>query len=112
MRQTERSLQEYHTTLAPEEVLAEAKKFFSKRNNIYATFLDKEGPTFVTFRGQGTEEIVIGTALAEDGGTLVTGSTYLFDMQVARFFTTLPPFELAEGLASGGGLAADAPPSS
>jgi hypothetical protein len=33
-----------------------------------------------------------------DGFTLVSGSTYLFDMQVARFFSTLPPFELAEEL--------------
>ena len=107
MRQTERSLQEYRTTLSPEEVLAEAKKFFSKRNNIYATFLDKEGPTFVTFRGQGGEEVVIGAAPLEEGETLVTGSTYLFDMQVARFFATLPPFELAEGF---GGGTADAGP--
>ena len=29
-------------------------------------------------------------ATAKDGATLVTGSTYLFDMQIARFFTTLP----------------------
>ena len=28
-------------------------------------------------------------------GTLVTGSTYLFDQQVARFFATLPPVEVA-----------------
>jgi hypothetical protein len=33
---------------------------------------------------------VIAVAPAEEG-TFVTGSTYLFDMQVARFFTTLPP---------------------
>jgi hypothetical protein len=43
----------------------------------------------VTFRGQGGEEIAIGTA-AGNGGTRVTGSTYLFDMQVSRFFETLP----------------------
>ena len=30
--------------------------------------------------------------------TRVTGSTYLFDMQIARFFTTLPPFQLEENL--------------
>ena len=34
----------------------------------------------------------------KDGATLVTGSTYLFDMQVARFFSTLPPFTLEETL--------------
>jgi hypothetical protein len=98
MKQTERTLQEYHTTLPPREVIARAKKFFASRNGIYSAFLDKEGPTFVTFRGQGTEEVVIATSPVE-GGTLVTGSTYLFDMQVARFFATLPPFELAERLA-------------
>jgi len=98
MKQTERTLQEYHTTLPPREVIAQAKRFFARRNGIYSAFLDKEGPTFVTFRGQGTEEVVIGTSPVE-GGTLVTGSTYLFDMQVARFFSTLPPFELVERLA-------------
>ena len=29
-------------------------------------------------------------ATAGSGGTRVTGSTYLFDMQIARFFATLP----------------------
>jgi hypothetical protein len=97
MRQTERTLQEYHTTLPPQEVVARAKTFFAKRNGIYAAFLEKEGPTFATFRGQGGEELVIGTSPAGDG-TLVTGSSYLFDMQIARFFATLPPFELTERL--------------
>jgi hypothetical protein len=83
------TLQEYQTTLAPADVLARAKEFFARRSSLYAAFLDKEGPTFASFRGQGGEEIVIGVAPA-DGGTRVTGSTYLFDMQVARFFTTLP----------------------
>ena len=97
MNQSQRTLQEYRSTLAPDEVLAQAKKFFSRRNSLYATFLEKEGPGYVTFRGQGGEELVI-AAVARDGATLVTGSTYLFDMQVARFFTTLPPFQLEEKL--------------
>jgi hypothetical protein len=70
-------------------VLARAKSFFATRSSLYAAFLDKEGPTFCSFRGQGGEEIVIGVAPAE-AGTRVTGSTYLFDMQIARFFSTLP----------------------
>jgi hypothetical protein len=81
--------QERTTTLPADEVLARARSFFSKRSSLYAAFLDKEGPGFVTFRGQGGEEIVIGTA-AGNGGTRVTGSTYLFDMQVSRFLDTLP----------------------
>jgi hypothetical protein len=85
------TLQECDTTLAPAEVLARAKSFFAKRSTLYAAFLDKEGPTYCSFRGQGGEEIVIGVAPADGGGrTRVTGSTYLFDMQVARFLSTLP----------------------
>jgi hypothetical protein len=109
MRQTERTVQEYHTTLPASEVLALAKKWFTTRNGIYAAFLEKEGPTFITLRGQGGEEIAIGTAPKGDG-TLVTGSTYLFDMQIARFFSTLPPFELAERLLGAGETGAQEPP--
>ena len=86
---SKKTLQERTTTLAADEVLSRAKSFFSRRSTLYATFLDKEGPDFVTFRSQGGEEIVIGTAPA-DGATRVTGSTYLFDMQVSRFLETLP----------------------
>ena len=90
--QADRTLQETHTTMSATDVIAEAKRFFARRNNIYAAFVEKEGPTFVSLRGQGGEEILIGTSAAPDGGgTRVTGSTYLFDQQVARFFATLPP---------------------
>ena len=82
------TLQEVTTTLPADEVLKRAKGFFSKRSALYAAFLDKEGPGYCTFRGQGGEEIVV-AATAGSGGTRVTGSTYLFDMQVARFFATL-----------------------
>lgn len=97
MNQTQRTMQEYRCTLPPADVLAQAKKFFSRRNSLYAAFLEQEGPGYLTFRGQGGEEVVI-AAMVKDGATLVTGSTYLFDMQVARFFTTLPPFTLEETL--------------
>lgn len=86
-----RTLQETHTTLAPADVLAAAKRFFARRQGIYAAFLEKEGPTFVNLRGQGGEEVLIGV-LPADAGTRVTGSTYMFDQQVARFFATLPPY--------------------
>lgn len=82
-------MQEVTTPLAADEVVTRAKDFFSNRSALYAAFLDKEGPGFCTFRGQGGEEIVIGTT-SGNGGTRVTGSSYLFDMQVARFFSTLP----------------------
>jgi len=87
----QRTLQETTTSLAPADVLTRAKAFFGSRPSLYATFLDMEGPGFCSFRGQGGEEVVIGASPAPDRGTRVTGSTYLFDMQVARFFSTLPP---------------------
>ena len=89
MRQIDRTMQEFTTTLAPAEVLAQAKVFFARRMGIYAAFLERESPTHAVFRGQGGEEVIIGV-LPAGGGTRVTGSTYLFDMQVARFFSTLP----------------------
>ena len=89
--QQDRTIQETVTTLPPDDVLSAAKGFFARRANIYGAFLDREGPTFVSLRGQGGEEVIIGVRPAE-GGTAVTGSTYLFDQQVARFFATLPPF--------------------
>lgn len=89
MATSPRTLQETTTTLAAKDVLARAVVFFTQRNPLYATFLEKEGPGYVTLRGQGGEEIVI-AASEKDGSTRVTGSTYLFDMQIARFFSTLP----------------------
>lgn len=83
-------LQEITTSMPPAEVLAAAKTFFTRRSPIYAAFLEKEGPSYLTFRGQGGEELVIGV-LSSDAGTLVRGSTYLFDQQIARFFSTLDP---------------------
>ena len=88
-------IQEITTAMRPEEVLAAAKTFFARRNPIYAAFLEKEGPGYATFRGQGGEEIVIGVS-ADEHGTIVRGSTYLFDQQVARFFTTLEPVPMTE----------------
>lgn len=97
--QRKRTLQEVETTLSGAEVISAAKDFFTKRNGIYAAFLDKEGPGYVTFRGQGGEEIVIGAA-ASGSGTKVSGSTYLFDQQIARFFSGLPMAANTTGVTS------------
>ena len=90
--QADRTLQEARTALSVPEVIAAAKTFFARRNSLYAAFVEREGPTFVSMRGQGGEEILVGASPATDGnGTRVTGSTYMFDQQLARFFATLPP---------------------
>jgi hypothetical protein len=90
MSSQRRTLIEHRTTLEPKQVLEAARAFFSRRNTLYAAFVEQEGPTHVTLRGQGGEEVVIAATPAA-GHTLVTGSSYLFDAQVSRFFSTLPP---------------------
>ncbi len=85
------TLQETTTSASPDEVLARAKAFFADRPSLYPAYVDEEGPGFCTFRGQGGEEIAIGVEPSPSGGTRVTGSSYLFDMQVSRFFATLNP---------------------
>ncbi len=86
------TMQEYFTPLAADEVLARATRFFSERQTLYAAFPDQHGPGWASFRGQGGEEIVVAAAPVA-GGSRVTGSSYLFAMQVARFFATLPPMD-------------------
>jgi hypothetical protein len=90
--QAGRTLQEARTSLGVSDVIVAAKKFFARRNSIYAAFAEKEGPNFVSLRGQGGEEVLVAASPGADGqGTRVTGSTYLFDQQLARFLDTLPP---------------------
>jgi len=91
MSSSQQTVEEIITALPVADVLARAKTFFASRPSLYATFLDMEGPGFCSFRGQGGEELIVAAAPAPDGGTRVTGSSYLFDMQLSRFFTTLPP---------------------
>src|ERR1700693_4396608 len=93
MSQRDRTLQEATTALTPAEVLATAKSFFSRQNGVYAAFPEQESDRHLMLRGQGGEEVVI-AALADAGGTKVTGSSYLFDQQVARFLASLAPLPL------------------
>jgi hypothetical protein len=77
------------TTLAPADVLARAKQFFQERLPGTAAFPEKEGPGFVSLRGQGGEEIALAAAPSA-GGTRVRASTLFFDQAIGRFFSTLP----------------------
>jgi hypothetical protein len=85
-----RTLQEWRTTETPADVLAAAKDFFARNLGIYAAFIEQESPTHVSLRGQGGEEVIV-AAHERDGATLVTGSSYIFDAQLSRFLSTLPP---------------------
>ena len=93
MTRQRRTLLEHRTSLDPATVLGAAREFFTRRNSLYAAFIEQESPTHVTMRGQGGEELVI-AATPSSGGTLVTGSSYLFDAQISRFFAMLPPAEV------------------
>lgn len=99
-QQSDRTIQEVTTALAPAEVLVAAKRFFVRRASIYSAFIEQESATHISLRGMGGEELVIGVVRAEDG-TRVTGSTYLYDQQIARFFATLPrPVQSAGAVAA------------
>lgn len=88
--QRARTVQEISTSLSPAEVLAESKFFFARQNGIYAAFPEQESASHLTLRGQGGEEVVIAAVPSEEG-TRVTASSYLFDQQVARLLSMLPP---------------------
>jgi hypothetical protein len=101
MAQPSRTLLETTTSVPAADVLARAKRFFSSNTSIYAAFVEREGPQYVTLRGQGGEELIVhaAPAAAAASGTAVTGSSYLFDAQIARFFASLPPVgAAAEGV--------------
>jgi len=100
MSQRNRTLQETTTSHSPAEVLRSAKDFFARQTGIYAAFPEQESKAHVTLRGQGGEEVVI-AAIPGAGETKVTGSTYLFGQQIARFFATLAPVPLAIGRQGG-----------
>jgi hypothetical protein len=78
------------TALDGAEVLRRARTFFPQRVPMQAAFPEKEGPTWLTLRGQGGEEIAFATTSTTDG-THVRASTLFFDQVVDRFLSTLPP---------------------
>lgn len=80
---------EFLTGLSGPEVLARAKRFFTERVPHNAAFPEKEGPTFLTLRGQGGEEIALAVQETPEG-TRVRASTLFFDQAVSRFLSTLP----------------------
>jgi hypothetical protein len=78
------------TALDGAEVLRRAKTFFAERIPMQAAFPEREGPTWLTLRGQGGEEIAFAVRPGP-GGTAIRASTLFFDQAVDRFLSTLPP---------------------
>lgn len=83
-----------HTTtvsLPPADVLTRAQQFFAERVPHAAAFLEQSGPSFVTLRGQGGEEVVVSAWEDKElGVTRVRASTLFFDQALDRFLSTLP----------------------
>lgn len=89
-------VQEVLTSLSEREVLERAKQFFLERIPHSGAYLEIDGPSYVTFRGQGGEEIVI--AAFRDGDlTKVRGSTLLYEQAVGRLFSTFPQIDASSG---------------
>ena len=82
------------TSLPAAEIIARAKSFFADRVPNNSAFPEKEGPGFLTLRGQGGEEIAIGISPVP-GGSRIRASTLFFDQVVGRFLSTLPLLERA-----------------
>jgi hypothetical protein len=80
---------EVMTTMDGPEILRRAKRFFAERVPLNAAYPEREGPTYLTLRGQGGEEIAF-AVWAAPGGTRVRVSTLFFDQVVDRFLSTLP----------------------
>jgi hypothetical protein len=78
------------TALDGAEVLRRARTFFAQRIPMQAAYPEREGPTWLTLRGQGGEEIAF-AARPAPGGTHVRVGTLFFDQVVDRFLSTLPP---------------------
>jgi hypothetical protein len=87
--QRNRTLQSARTSMAGADVLVAARDFFARQSGIYSAFPEQEGPTHISLRGLGGEEIVVGVATVE-GATAVNASSYMFDQQVAMFLASLP----------------------
>jgi hypothetical protein len=103
-QQSKRQLQERVTAWSVDEVLTHAELFFSRTGGVYAAFPEKRGPSHLVLRGQGGEELVV-AARVTDAGTAVTGSSYLFDQQVARFLDSLPPAAPPAAISAGDDIA-------
>ena len=77
------------TSLEGPDILRRAKRFFAERVPLNAAYPEREGPTYLTLRGQGGEEIAF-AVWATPKGTRVRVSTLFFDQVVDRFLSTLP----------------------
>ena len=89
-------IHEITTSLPAADIISRAKAFFAERVPNNAAYPEREGPTFLTLRGQGGEEIAL-AVMPVPGGSRVRASTLFFDQAVQRFLSTMPELVEAAG---------------
>jgi hypothetical protein len=81
------------TSLAADDILERATRFFAERVPQQAAYPEKGGDTWLTLRGQGGEEIAIAVS-PDSTGSRIRASTLFFDQALDRFLSTLPGLEV------------------
>ena len=83
--------QEVLTELPADEVIRQAREFFTLRFNSYSSFVQDEGPTWVRFTTE-AGDLTIGVG-AQGERNLVRGSTSRMHHELSQFLSTLAPPE-------------------
>jgi hypothetical protein len=84
-------IQEVLTDLPPADVIARAREFFTLRLSPYGAFTEDASDHHVKLTTE-AGDVTIGTG-AQDGRTLVRGSTSRLHHELSQFLTTLAPPE-------------------
>jgi len=90
-------IQEVETELAPEEVIAQARTFFSLQFSPYAGFEEDSSEAHIRLSSE-AGDITIGV-MTRDGRTVVRGSSSRMHHEISQFFATIaPPEEVRQNL--------------
>ena len=80
-------IQEVETDLTPQEVIAQARSFFSMQFSPYAGFEEDASESHIRFATE-AGDVTIGVG-AKEGKTVVRGSSSRLHHEVSQFLTTL-----------------------
>jgi len=90
-------IQEVLTDLVPAEVIRRAEEFFTMRQNAYAGFAEEQSDHHIKLVTEAGDVTI--AAGAQDGRTLVRGSTSRLHHEVSQFLSTLaPPEEVRQSI--------------
>ena len=95
-------IQEVLTDLPPDQVIQRAREFFTLRMTQYAGFTEEASDHHIKLVSEAAD-VSIGTG-AQDGRTLVRGSTSRMHHELSQFLSTLAPPEEVRQNAAGPGV--------